>query len=241
MKNRKKISKWKAKAEQTMFSAVESADSPLLSGFGVGRSGGRFEKWRLHRRGVRDGRGGLPRPNGEGLWCSPETEKLRSTFGEATECIWEQAERATAALHAEAAMLAGEITRMRARLEDFDVHSRRGGEENLDSSVVETRRRGELQPLEQAELRLRIVLTHIGIIESIARLSCEAARCETALRLAAYWSGAAESHPDKASLPPAPPPLRTDAEKTYMSRYSPGLCPEAAVLERKGEFLCPNT
>ena len=114
---------------------------------------GILEAYSMRKKGLRDGRLGLPRKDETGNWTSPQVQRELDAYNEFTECEWLLCEEVTAELHIAAEKLFQEIKRMKSQFQNFSDDLRYSGEEGLNTWIVKKRRRNELSRLEQAESR----------------------------------------------------------------------------------------
>jgi hypothetical protein len=189
----------------------------------------------MRKKGLRDGRLGLPRKDETGNWTSPQVQRELDAYNEFTECEWLLCEEATAELHIAAEKLFQEIKRMKSQFKNFSDDLRYSGEEGLNTWIVKERRRKERSRLEQAESRFNELMQKTAETENQARLKCERVKCHIAGRIAIYWLGCMEANPNAENMPPVPPALHACGEDTYMSQHRWSLRPKTDADWQTGE------
>lgn len=208
---------------------------------------GLVESFRMVRIGRKDGRIGLPKPDEQNKWSSPQLRKESDAYREFHAAAWARAEIELANIHVEAENLFREIRRSEKQLEALlvaapseitteQLNRRYSGEETLDVDVINARRRKEYAKenaqfaakkqgletyLEQAYVRMLKLNAQIMQVEGATRLTCEKVRNHSMLRIDAYWQGTHKTHAKADSLPPEPLFICPDSksEELYLSAH----------------------
>lgn len=199
----------------------------------------------LKRKGRRDGRLGLPKDDGAGLFISPFVREQFDSAAEFDARQWLRCEGKTARLHIEARGLLEQIVRLQQRMaalqtpqapEEGTLKQRFKGEDGLNETIIRQRRLRAHQAasaqaqaraaamcaqLEEAAERLSELQQTIAEYENIAKLRSEHVYERTRARVAAYWQGLFQAPTQAPELPPLPPPVepRFSGETAYRARH----------------------
>ena len=199
----------------------------------------------LRRKGKRDGKIGIPKPDGAGEWISSKLRRELDAFELHVSTLWFSCETATAPLRQEVGRLEEQNARadikldaIRNQIDDYysnPVYAEcRKCEDKLDQTAIRRRRILESGNIPESALcveinnltqtihdnmqKIRGLNAQIAAIEHQTQLNSEKTCNHMRGRISAYWDGVLYTHPDK-ECPPVPKFPHLSSRDSYLKLH----------------------